>query len=202
MHTYTNTYIHTYIHTLSKIQASRKLHTTKNNRVLNRIKLQGSIKSPKIATTYTLAAAVVQCVAVCCNVLQCVQWVAVWCSLTSGSRSSIRAKFLSLAATHCNTLHCTATLCNTLQYSAILCNTLQHAATRCNRKWNHLAAAVVSGPKCNTLLQHCNTLHCNTPHCNTLQHTATNCNALQSTASHYNTLQHTVTRKGTIWKQQ
>ena len=59
-----------------------------------------------------------QHVAVCCSVLQCV-----------------RCRYLHYAAphtaTHCNTLQHTVTHCNTLQHTATHCNTLQHTATHC-----------------------------------------------------------------------
>jgi len=56
-----------------------------------------------------------QCVAVCCSVLQAQELAAKGC----------------FTATHCVSLQHTASHCNTLQHTATHCNTLQHTATHC-----------------------------------------------------------------------
>ena len=86
---------------------------------------------------------VLQCVVVCCNVLQCLQ---AQHDLPVEDRRSIatRRSTLQHCATRCNTLHHSAAQCNTLQHTASRkrrqhlstldtdLKTLQHAATRCN----------------------------------------------------------------------
>ena len=114
----------------------------------------------------------VQCVAACCSVLQCV------------SLDAHRLRCLLCVAVCCSVLQCVAACCGVLQcfgcdarrlclalhavscvvqcvaaYTATPCNTLQHPAT------------------------HCNTLHHAATHCNTLQHTTTHCTALQHTCT-------------------
>jgi len=101
---------------------------------------------------------VLQCVAVCCSVLQCVQpykhkYMYWFLFQRCGGRRVqpvINLRFMN-----------TATHCNTLQHTATHCNTLQRTAT----------------PVIN--LRYMNT----TTHCTTLQHTATHCNTLQHTAT-------------------
>jgi len=150
----------------------------------------------------SLTGETVECVAVCCSVLQCVAvccrlWVRRWNMLHEMSHSN---KTLQHTATHCNTeivgetVECVAvvealkrtyqpctrrraaTHCNTLQHTATHCNTLQHTASHCITL-QHIST-------------HCNTLHEMSHSNKTLQHTATHCNTLQHTATHCNTLQH------------
>ena len=88
---------------------------------------------------------VLQCVVVCCSVLQYVAAVSFIHFATCVGPFSL----LQDTATHCNTLQHTATHCNTLQHNikdiaacdvpfwllrhtATHCNTLQHTATYCN----------------------------------------------------------------------
>jgi len=94
----------------------------------------------------SLSAFFLQCVAVCCSVLQCV-----CCSVLQS-----------------------ATLCNTLQHSATLCNTLQHTATRMPRIVVAPCCSVLQCVCCSVLQSAtlCNTLQHTATHCNTLQHTA------------------------------
>ena len=93
-----------------------------------------------------------QCVAVCCSVLQCVAACHVshthWHDVTVGhiycntsvSYVTAHSNTLQHTAPHCNlntiTLYHTATHCNTQQHTATHCNKLQHTATwapwRCN----------------------------------------------------------------------
>jgi len=129
---------------------------------------------------------VLQCVSVCCSVLQCagIRQLRIF-FLPNFTRSIEFAiwgqvwrmrclQTLQHTVANCNTLQHTATHCNTLQHTETHCNTLQHTATHCNT------------------MQHTST-HCNTPqhtvkhskHCNTRQHTATHCNTLQHTATHW-----------------
>ena len=90
-----------------------------------------------------------QCVSVCCSVLQCVfsvfavclQCVVVCCSANVEHRGHWKWKILvqtdstlQHAATHCNTLQYTATHCNTLQHTATHCNTLQNNKDRRSSK--------------------------------------------------------------------
>jgi len=102
---------------------------------------------------------VLQCVAVCCSVLQCkhlnsrVAHMIESCCIFEQGSSHLRP--------HCNTLQHTATHCNTLQHTATHCNTPQHTAhTHMNKP--------------------CRTSHMThtATHCNTRQHTATHCNTL------------------------
>jgi len=144
-----------------------------------------------------------QCVAVCCSVLQCVAVrgrVYVGYSTISSLNMLFKQHIQGQhTATHCNTLQHT-TECNTLQHTATHCNTLQPTATHCNMLFKqHIQGAhcgvpyIHSATHCNTLphtATHCNTL-LNARHYNTLQHTATHCDTLQHTATHCNTLQHT-----------
>ena len=65
-----------------------------------------------------------QSVAVCCSVLQCVE--------TLQQKTYLWAFETHHTATHCNTLQHTATHCNTLRH------TLQHTSSRCN-KLHHAA---------------------------------------------------------------
>ena len=75
-----------------------------------------------------------QCVAVCCSVLQCVAVCRTAQSQTFylTSFTTTHCNTLQHAAKHRTTLQHTATHCNTLQHTAAHCNTLQHTATRCN----------------------------------------------------------------------
>ena len=62
---------------------------------------------------------VLQCVAVCCSVLQRVQ-VAVRCSA------------LQCVAVHCRALQCVAARCSALQHIAVRCSALQRVAAHCS----------------------------------------------------------------------
>ena len=96
-----------------------------------------------------------QCVAVCCSLLQCV---AASVDVSVATRDVY-------TATHCNTLHHAASHCNTLQHSATLCNTLQYTAKHRNTP-QHTATP-------------CNTLQHTATHRITPQHTTTHRNTLQ-----------------------
>jgi len=89
-----------------------------------------------------LRCSVLQCVAVCCSVLQALR-----CTSNQSSEPCEMAQYShpQHTATHCNPLQHTAVHCNTLQYTATHCSTLQHTATHCNTL-QHTAT-------------HCNTLH-------------------------------------------
>jgi len=76
----------------------------------------------------------VQCVTVCCSVLQCVAV----CFHVFEGREKVHRAPARVAATHCNTPQHTATHCNTLathhntlQHTATHCSTLQHTAAHC-----------------------------------------------------------------------
>jgi len=152
---------------------------------------------------YYCVSCVLQCVAVCCSVLQCVaadfrECLVIWIFENAISKilfiiivfrvccsvlQCVAADFqecLVIVFWECTAAHCNITTrCNTLQHTATHCNTLQHTATHC------------------TTLQHTAT------HCNIRQHTgntiinkeplriytATHCNTLQRTATHCNTLE-------------
>jgi len=109
---------------------------------------------------------VLQCVAVCCSVLQCVA--AVRCSVLQ-----------CVAPDTSHVLQCVAVCCSVLQCGVVCCSVL-HLIPR-------ITLCVAHYSICNTL-QHvrliiCNTLQHTTPHCNTLQHTASHCNTLHRTAT-------------------
>ena len=74
-----------------------------------------------------------QCVAVCCSVLQCV----------ADTNNGMSAFFLM---TYCSTLQHTAAHCSTLQHTAAHCSTLQHTATHCSTL-QHTAAHCSTLPR-------------------------------------------------------
>ena len=122
-----------------------------------------------------ISCSVLQCVATCCSVLQCV---AVCCSVTySREYSSGNIGRVYNCAKHCNTLQHTATYCriathcNTLQHTATHCNTLQHTATQYSVYSNHTPVT----PQ----------LHLTYIQVNTLLHTATRCNKRQRLPAWY-----------------
>jgi len=152
----------------------------------------------------TSASAVLQRVAVCCSVWQCV-WhhVSVCCSV------------LQCLTECCSVLQCVAVCCSVLQCvpvdeacmvdaetrwissntmlacpyssiatSAIHCNTVQHPATHCN----------IVQHTCDGAWRDCCEIDTRCHVSNTLQHTATCCNTLQHSAAHCNSPQHTATR--------
>jgi len=143
---------------------------------------------------------VLQYVAVCCSVLQCVAYE--WCC---DLRCEYSRRFLCTHPT-CNTLQHTATHCdnshtvthrNTLQHTTTHCDTPQHTATHCNapqRTSLHSSYVHHWSVGVNESRAHCNTPQHTATHRNTLQHTATLCNR---TATHRNALQHTATHCNT-----
>ena len=70
-----------------------------------------------------LSNVVLQYVAVCCSVLQCIYTHRSISRQHSKHRIVLRDTYVCIY---------TATRCNTLQHTATHCNTLQHAATQCN----------------------------------------------------------------------
>jgi len=153
-------------------------------------------RRPQEQTAVVLAPLPLQCVlqsvAVCCSVLQCVA-VCLVSSATFSRRPTrhstthafIKASTMQHTSTHCKTptfvnpnnapIH-TNPPCNTVQHAAIHSNSLQLTATHCNTApHKRLACAQHIAIHCNTLqrtVTHCNTLHhrptkrlvCATPH--------------------------------------
>jgi len=135
---------------------------------------------------------VMQYVAVCCSVLQCVQpntHTTTHCSTLQRKVSVMAVNVWSLGLIFAVKLQPTATHFNTLQHPATPCNTLQHTASHCNELQSTAAHDICQEIEEAT---HCNTLQHTATHCNTLQHTATH------TATHCNTLQHTATHCNTL----
>jgi len=96
---------------------------------------------------------VLQCVAVCCSVLQCRN------HGTLTHMSKVSMLLVMCVAVCCSVLQCVALLCcGVLQYVAVWCSTEMMAHTYTWARWDYHS------------LQHTAT------HCNTLQHTATHCN--------------------------
>ena len=92
----------------------------------------------RVLQRFTVWCGVLQYVAICSSVLQCVECllqcivalVAVcYCTRKRGGQQR-KLKPL-VQSTHCNTLQHTAPHCNTLQRTATHCNALQHTATHC-----------------------------------------------------------------------
>jgi len=111
---------------------------------------------------------VLQCVAVCCNELECVagmQCVGVCWKFVRVCWNILQWSVFDFVAICwvCKTLKLTVTPCTKLQHTATHGNTLLHTAT------------------------HCTTPQHTAPHCTTLQHTA------HHTATHCKTLQHAIT---------
>jgi len=126
---------------------------------------------------------VLQCVAVCCNVLQCVAGVKSEELYLSTIHMLTASYTLPPPPRNHNATHCNTTHCNTLQRNA-------HAHSILYAPF----PAMLSRPLPRSAT-HCSTLQHNTrPYClvyapfpakilNTQQHTATNCNMLQHTAT-------------------
>ena len=156
-----------------------------------------------------------QCVAVCCSVLQCVavriesalQCVAV--RIESALQCvAVRISTCKYYSKHCNAGRCvgsglvdilTAIQCNALDHM------LQHTATRVLASCSLHELETGRQSHCTTLqhtasllIAHCNALQRTATHCSTLQHTAAHCGTLQHTTTHYNTLQHTATHCNTL----
>jgi len=116
-----------------------------------------------------------QRVALCCSVLQCVAvcCIALYNKYWADTVDNIyKSNLLICNTTHFNTLQLAATHCTTLHHTVSHCTILHHTAPHCTIM-HHTA------PRCNTLKF--TAIHCNS--CNTLQHTATHCNTLQHTAT-------------------
>jgi len=149
---------------------------------------------------------VLQCVAVRCSVLQCID--------DLHSQGILPADFYIFFGLICNTyLWHTATYCNkrcVLQCVAECCRVLRPHLL-------HTAARVVLSPtfsRCNSLqltATHYNALQNTATRCSILQHSATHvlfaltrscpatqCNTLQHTATHCNTIQHAATQCNTL----
>ena len=149
-----------------------------------------------------------QCVAVCCSVLQgndAIRHKIVYRkSLFVSMKACMTSLTLQHTAAHCSTLQHTATHYTTLHHTATHCNTLQRTATQtmpCLRQF-HVSSCHVSGVKCQTwrrpiFVYQDITLQHTATHCNSLQHTATHCTYFRisghHTATHGNTLQLTAT---------
>jgi len=115
---------------------------------------------------------VLRCVAVCCNMLQCIADVINTGAVASSrEHSHLEPSLNTLAAYNHFSEAVAAQVCKcfTLQHTGANCNTLQHTAT------------------------HCNTLQHTATHYKSLQHTAIRCNTLQHDATYCNTLQHVAT---------
>ena len=125
----------------------------------------------------------VQCVAMCCNVLLLVVsslrvWVlqcgvAVWCSVLCGV--AVCCVVSQCGAVCCVVLQCGAVCCVVSQCGAVCCEVLQCGAVRCTARKTH---------ETRTLLVCINALHHAATHCTTLQHTTPHCNTLHLTATH------------------
>jgi len=137
---------------------------------------------------------VLQCVAVCCSVLQCVDFkihIQTFAHTHIHSRenqlSHVRLGYFSVyvyifVCTRVCTYMCPRACVNACMYIyAYIC---MHA---CMHEWIFLTPAFRI-PRVTIEISHCN---------NTLQHLATHCNTLQHTATHCNTLQHTTTHCNT-----
>jgi len=112
----------------------------------------------------TWCCSAVQCVAVCCSVLQWLE-----CAVTlENPPGGLWGVALQHTATPCNTLFYTVIPCTTLQHPITHCNTLYHTAT-------HYTTLQHTTPQCNTLhhtATHRLVGYCNTPPGGLLQHTA------------------------------
>ena len=123
-------------------------------------------------------AVVLQCVAVCCSVLQggdavrrdiCVYIYMCICDIYTYTHIMQICAYVYIYYTSVKTLHgCSELCCSVLQSVAVCCSELRTLRISTQR----------------------NTLQHTATHCNTLQHTATHCNTLQHTAPHGNTVQH------------
>ena len=102
---------------------------------------------------------VLQCVAVCCSVMQ---------KSAHDTRHSLKLTSLQFA------LQCVAVCCSVLQCVSVCCSVLQCVAEIGTRQVTFANANF-------------SRLQQSTSHCSTVQHTAAHCNTLQHTATHYNT---------------
>jgi len=127
----------------------------------------------------------------CCSVLQCV---AVCCSVLQCVAVCYCAVYC--AAVCCSVLQCVAVCCSVLQCVAVCCR-LQRFPESIEMPFPEREGCMYTQVLHHTAT-HCNTLQHTAAHCNTLQHTATHCNTLQHTATHCNTLQHTATHCNTL----
>jgi len=149
----------------------------------------------KDAATLQTYGCVLQCVAVCCSVLQCVA---------------------VCIAVHCSVLQCAAVCCSVFQWHVT--SSFSHSRCWCRRTQQRTKQKKTTiktrlmlslrRKRSHITATHCSTLQHTAAHCSTLlytlqhtathrnawQHTATHCNALQRTATHCNKLQHTATR--------
>ena len=140
-----------------------------------------------------------QCVALCCSVLQRVTTcyslslcASGYCTVLWGVQICCRVmQCASVCCSVCSVLQCVAVCCSVLQCVAVCCTMLQCVAVELSgrglytfRGWMiHLFTKCGCG---SYTFIHKNTLYTAT-HCNTLQHTATHCNTLQHTFIHKNT---------------
>jgi len=119
---------------------------------------------------------VLQCIAVCCSVLQVccsvLQYVVVSCSVIAVC-CSVCCSVLQCVAVCCSVLQRVAACCSVLQYVAVCCSVVQSVAVRVLQHVTHSHSSA----------------HQRRRYWNTLQHTATRCNTLQHTATHCNTHQ-------------
>jgi len=139
---------------------------------------------------HAVCCCVMQCVAVCCRVLQGV----VLDSICSACNSSGREMRHMYKAIH-NTYLCASPPPPPMRFLQV--TTLQHPATSRNTLWH--ACNLFNLGTCHRIeLQSYNALQHSATHCSTLQHTAAPCNTLRHTATHSNTQQHTATHCNTL----
>jgi len=140
---------------------------------------------------------VLQCVAVCCSVLQSNKSCHLY-EVDISHRHTMTGRF---AAACCSVLQC-AVCCSVLQCVAVCCTVLQCVAGVlqyvAGYMWRN--GYLYGSPHCSAPFPFCRywwqflKVSCN----NTLQHTATHCNTLQHTATHCNTMQHNATHYPTL----
>jgi len=135
-------------------------------------------------THHPASAFMLQCVAVCCSVLQCGHVSSACCHVyifTPHTPSYLMCVGVKVC---CSVLQCVAVCCSVLQCVAVCCSVLQ-----CVAVWSCIYLLFVGVKVCCSVFMHLTvcclqytSTHCNTPHtscillcavCNTLQHTAT-----------------------------
>ena len=119
---------------------------------------------------------VLQCVAVCCRMLQYIEvCTSIRLSCSVSQQENLFQRVPTTVLTISNTTKLTYENIHQLQ--------LPRPSPIIIGAW----------PISRLVLSWCNLLVCVATHCNTLQYTATHCNTLQHTAIHCNTLQYTAT---------
>ena len=70
------------------------------------------------------------CIATCCSVLQCVNDNTLYCNVLL--HVAVRVPLLQCVAVCCSVLQCVAVCCSMLQYVAVCCSMLQYVAVCCS----------------------------------------------------------------------